>query len=237
MVQMIRKFKVTKKDCVTKDLCKVCLAPADEEVMFEFEPGQFVMLHELDDKGEAVYTRSYSIASAPYESGEDFELGVKAQGKMSNMLFNASEGDVFGVQGPYGMFKMPQDERVVFFSGGVGITPFRSMIREALYTGAQKRLTLFYSGRELSDLMYHNEFKSLAKDSENFTYVPILTREDLDGWKGEKGRLNNEMVKKYVTDFDAGFLMCGPVEMMDHVKEILESNEVDVKIKLRAERY
>ncbi len=205
--------------------------------MFEFESGQFVMLHELGDQGESVYTRSYSIASAPSESLEDFEIGVKAQGRMSNMLFMAEQGDVFGVQGPYGIFKMPKDEKIVFFSGGVGITPFRSMIREELNRESQKQLVLFYSGRALSDLMYHQEFTLLAEENSNFIYIPILTRESIEGWLGERGRLSNEMVAKYVKDFDAGFLMCGPVEMMDHVKEILQKNDVDVKAKLRSERY
>ncbi|MBD3281927.1 hypothetical protein GF391_04250 [Candidatus Uhrbacteria bacterium] len=233
----MRKFKVTKKDCVTEDLCRVWMAPADGEGMFDFKPGQFVMIHEMNEEGQSVYVRSYSIASAPYESSEDFELGVKAQGRMSNLLFGAKSGDVFGVQGPYGMFKMSEDEKVVFFAGGVGITPFRSMIRNALRVESQKRLTLFYSGRTRNDLLYNTEFVSLANEYDNFTYVPILTREDPPEWKGEKGRLSRDMVGKYVEDFDAGYLMCGPVEMMDHVKEILEQNGVDVKIRLRAERY
>ncbi len=237
-VQLIRKFKVVKNDCPTNELCRVWLAPDDGEVMFRFKAGQFVMVHELDEKGESVYVRSYSIASAPLESQDAIELGIKSQGRLSSMLFDAKPGDVFGVQGPFGMFSVPSDKRVVFFSGGVGITPFRSMIRDELLGKLDKQLILFYSGRTLKDLIYHQEFLDLAKVNENFTYVPILTRESLDDWQGETGRFDAVMVKKYLTELsNVGYLMCGPVEMMDKVKEILETNGVDIKTKLRAERY
>jgi ferredoxin-NADP reductase len=237
MLQVIRKFKVTKKECVTDDLCRIWLVPDDGEAMFEFEAGQFVMIHELDEEGKSIYVRSYSLASAPYESGEGIELGVKSQGKMSGMLFDANEGDVFGVQGPFGQFKVPEDEGVVFFAGGVGITPFRSMIREALKNNIGKALTLFYSGRTQKELLYHDELLSLANENDDFIYVPILTREKIEGWLGENNRLDTEMMKKYVKDFGAGYLMCGPNAMMDHVKEILENKGVDTKTKLRSERY
>jgi len=237
MLQVIRKFKVTKKECVTDELCRIWLTPDDGESLFDYVPGQFVMVHELDEDEKSVYVRSYSIASAPSELREEIELGVKSQGKMSGMIFNANERDVFGVQGPYGQFKMPDEEKVVFFAGGVGVTPFRSMIRESLNQKSAKELLLFFSGRTKVDLLYHEEFVNLAEEYDQFTYVPILTRERSEGWIGENGRLDAEMVKRYVDDFNAGYLMCGPVEFMDHVKDILESQGVDVAAKLRSERY
>lgn len=233
----IRRFKIIRKDCVTDELCRVWLAPADNERMFEFKAGQFVMVHELDAEGKSLYVRSYSIASAPYESKDAFELGVKKQGKMSGMLFDAEVGDVFGVQGPYGMFKMPEYKKVVFFSGGVGITPFRAMIRQELHENSGKQLILFYSGKTLKDLIYHEDYLKLAQEDPGFTYVPILTRGEGETWKGERGRLTREMVERHVKDFDAGFLMCGPGPMMDRVKEILEANQVVIKERLRAEQY
>ncbi|MDF1496694.1 MAG: FAD-dependent oxidoreductase [Patescibacteria group bacterium] len=238
MIQSIRKFKVTKNECPTKELCRIWLEPADGEAMFEFKQGQFVMVHELDSEGNSKYVRSYSIASAPSESVAGLELGIKSQGRLSGILFNAKPGDIFGVQGPYGMFSVPEDKKVVFFSGGVGITPFRSMIRAELLKKSDKQLTLFYSGRTIEDLIYHKEFLELAKENPNFIYVPILTREHLEDWDGEYGRFDDDMIKRYVKDFkDASYLMCGPVLMMDHVKEVLESEGVDVKGKLKAERY
>jgi ferredoxin-NADP reductase len=238
MLQVIRKFKVVKNECPTNELCRVWLEPVDGEAMFEFKAGQFVMVHELDSDGKSAYVRSYSIASAPSESDKGLELGIKSQGKMSNMLFSAKPGDEFGLQGPYGMFSLPDNEIVVFFSGGVGITPFRAMIREEMQKKTEKKLILFYSGRTEKDLIYHQEFLEMSKNNENFVYVPILTRDTRSDWEGERGRFDTEMIKKYVSDFtSAGFLMCGPVEMMDHVKNVLETQGVDIKTKLRAERY
>ncbi len=237
MLLNIRRFKVIKKACKTTELCRVWLAPDDGGSVFEFNAGQFVMIHELDEEGKSVYVRSYSIASAPYESKESIEFGVKKQGKMSGMLFDAEVGQTFGIQGPYGMFKMPDHETVVFFSGGVGITPFRAMIRQALHYNSGKKLVLFYSGKTLDDLLYHDDYAQLASEYPDFMYIPILTREEAGDWQGETGRITDAMVKKYLKDFDAGFLMCGPTPMMDRVKEILEANNVNIKERLRAEQY
>lgn len=237
-MQPIRKFKIVSNKCPTNELCRIWLAPADGEGMFSFKAGQFVMVHELDGAGNSVYVRSYSIASAPVESRDGLELGIKSQGKLSSMLFNSKPGELYGVQGPYGMFSAPDDDRIVFFSGGVGITPFRSIVREELLKNTTKKIILFYSGRTLDDLIYHQEFLQLAKGNPNFIYVPILTRETPEGWKWESGRMTKEIIKKYVKDFSGtGFLMCGPVPMMDSIKEILDAEGVDTKAKLRAERY
>jgi len=239
MLLPIRKFKVTKQVCSTDEICRTWLAPDDGLPMFEFEAGQFVMLHELDENSKSVYSRSYSIASAPIESKKEIELGVKKQGRLSSKIFNFKPGEVIGVQGPYGIFTLNKNaKQIVFFAGGIGMTPFRSHIRESLLSNLHQNLVLFYSGRTQDDLVYHLEFKELAKKYSNFVYIPITTRECPANWIGECKRLDSEMLDKYSIDLSISeFMACGPLEFMESIKSILTDKGVDVRSRLRLERY
>jgi len=239
IMQNIRKFKVVKNDHPADNLCRVYLAPDDGELVFEFKPGQFVMIHELDAQGNSVYKKSYSIANAPCEAKENIELGVKAQGKMSQMLFDAKVGDVFGVQGPFGVFTLNSDaKRVVFLAGGVGMSPFRSLIRESLMTKLSQEIVLFYSAPYLKDLIYHDEFMELAEKYSEFKYIPICTRECPEKFIGECKRFGDEMLIKYISDLSIGeYMMCGPESFMESVRTVLQNHGIDVATKLRFERY
>jgi phenol hydroxylase P5 protein len=235
----IKKFVVSRHERITTEICRVWLKPQNQNDMFTFKAGQFITLHDLNEMGESTFFRYYSIASTPNQSKEMIELGVKSQGKMSGKIYNAKIGDVFGVQGPYGAFTLSKNKRTILFAGGVGVTPIKSMINESLQNDSDKELVLFYSGRSLNELVYHEEFWELTGKHSNFKYIPIITREVPRDWMGEAKRLDAEMFTKHVGEVndDTDFIMCGPVEMMDNVKSILENMGVDVKVKLRAERY
>lgn len=235
----IRKFIITRHECPTNEICRIWLKSQKGDDIFDFTAGQFIILHDLNEAGESIFSRSYSIASPPYLSKEMIELGIKSQGKMSGKLYSAKPGDVFGVQGPYGAFKLSDSKHTVLFAGGIGVTPIRSMIFESLKNNPQKELILFYSGRSLNDLIFHKEFKKLSDDNVNFKYIPIITRDIPKDWIYEAQRFDQDMLKKYVKDLndDMDFIMCGPMEMMNSVKKTLEAIGVDVKAKLRAESY
>ncbi|MFA6161335.1 MAG: FAD-binding oxidoreductase [Patescibacteria group bacterium] len=235
----IRPFKIVKKDNPTDDLCRLVLEPADGEPVFSFQAGQFVMVRESNDSGTATYPRAFSIASAPCESASQIELGIKSQGSLSLTLCESSRGDKFNIQGPYGTFTLDKtSDHLVFFAGGVGMTPFRSHVRESLLTELNQQIVLFYSGQNAGDLMYHAEFSELASKYPNFKYIPITTRECAKDWPGECQRLNQEMFDKYVADSSLwDYMMCGPQAMMDNVREMLLARDVDVEARLRFERY
>jgi ferredoxin-NADP reductase len=235
----IRPFKVTQKNVPADDLCRLVLEPTDGEPVFPYTAGQFVMVREANDDGMPTYPRAFSLASAPCESNAAIELGIKAQGTLSSALCACRHGDAFFLQGPYGTFTLNKEaKQIVFFAGGVGMTPFRAHIRESLMTGLNQNLILFYSSGHLGDLMYHQEFIDLAKKYSNFTYVPVVTRELPEGWTGESHRIDGTMMDKYIKDYSVGeFMMCGPVPFMDSVKETLQSKGVDTDKRLRFERY
>lgn len=235
-----RPFRVIQKNMPADDLCRLILEPADGEPVFPFEAGQFVMVREPNNEDSlSTHPRAFSLASAPCESRDKIELGIKAQGSLSGALCASHGGDTFDIQGPYGTFILDKDaKQIVFFAGGVGMTPFRAHIRESLMTGLNQKLILFYSSRYLNDLMYHQEFLELAEQYLNFTYIPVVTRECPANWTGECHRIDADMLDRYVKNYSIGdFMACGPASFMDSVREMLQAKEVDTEKRLRFERY
>ncbi len=141
--------------------------------------------------------------------------------------------------GPYGMFTLREGiSPLVIFAGGVGFTPFRSMVRTICATDSVREVFLFYSNRTRAEIAYEQEFRALAAKHPNFHPIFILTRESLADWDGELRRLDKDMLHKYIPDLEASeYLVCGPNAFMESVRDLLISEGIDVKAKLRKEIF
>lgn len=235
----IRKFRVREHRQETMDTFTLVLEPADGEPMFVFKAGQFIMLHLFNADGTVWAKSAYSMAMAPVESKDHLELGIKITGDFTKRCSSLSKGDEVGVQGPYGMFTLREDTNpLVFFAGGVGVTPLKSMIRSYVLDGGSSDVFLFYSGKTREVLAYEQEFRDLAKAHKNFHPILILTQEAPEGWDGEHERISIDMVKKYVPDAAKGrAFVCGPKPFMDAVRAILAAMGMDVASRLHKETF
>ncbi|MBI4139217.1 hypothetical protein HY479_03650 [Candidatus Uhrbacteria bacterium] len=234
----VRQFRVIENRVEAKETFTLVLEPADDEPMFAFEAGQFVMAHLPSDDGKTK-AKAYSIATAPCESSERFELGIKREGEFTSNLKNLRAGDSVGVQGPYGRFVLKKDAApLVLFAGGIGITPLRSMLREALFTGMTCDIRLFISDRDDVCMAYESELRELAKKYPNFHPIFLFTRNAPNDRPCEACRLTPEIVRREIPDLrGAQFYMCGPKPFMQCVKEILEGLGVDTKSRLKQELF
>jgi ferredoxin-NADP reductase len=239
-VLQIRPFRVQELKWETPDTFTLILVPADAQPMFAFKAGQWIYLHVLKADGTSAGRAAFSVASAPQQSTDRFELGIKVHGNFTKATSQLIPEDMVGVQGPFGVFVLHEDvSPVVIFAGGIGISPFRSMIRKLWHDQSATDVYLFYSNREIEDVAYWEEFEQIAKSWPNFHPIYTLTTEDVPpAWTGEKGRLSSAMIKKYLPDLSRGeFLMCGPLGFMDTVRQILEAEGVDTKTRLRKELF
>ncbi|MEO5927569.1 MAG: FAD-dependent oxidoreductase [Patescibacteria group bacterium] len=235
----IRTFRVVEHRTDAAQTFSLILTPADGEPLFPFKAGQFVMAHLLNPDKTVWAKAAYSLATAPSECTDSIELGIKLHGDFTKRLSDLEVGDEIGIQGPYGAFTLKDDEpRIVFFAGGVGVTPLRSMIREALLTQKNLELVLFYSDKTRGDMAYEAEFRELAAEYPNFRFVPFITRETPEEWDGELTRIERMIVEKYLTDWNVGrYCMCGPDAFMDAIKAMLDEVGVDTKVKLQRESF
>lgn len=235
----VRRFRVVENRKETSETFTLVLEPADGGAMFTFLAGQFIMLHLFNPDGTVWARAAYSIATAPSESTSSFELGIKLHGDFTKRCAALAAGDEVGVQGPYGAFVLkPDTERLVFFAAGIGVTPLRGMIREALLTDKPVDIYLLYSEKSRDRIAYEREFRDLAARHPRFHPIFVLTREQPEGWDGESSRIDAAMVKKYLPNPDKGrYCMCGPAGFMADVKAMLAAEGVDVNTKLQKESF
>jgi len=198
-----------------------------------------VMLQLLNADGSVWAQAAYSIANAPCETKNTIELGIKIEGEFTKRTSTLENGDEVMVRGPYGAFTLKEHEGPsVFFAGGIGVVPIRSMIRELLLCEKKEDIFLFYSCRTHPEMVYEDELRDLATQYSNFYPVFCVTREIDAGWQGECERINIDMVQRYFSELQkAKYYMCGPVPFMDSVHEMLEAEGIDVKGFLHKEKF
>jgi ferredoxin-NADP reductase len=236
----VRPYIVREIKWESVDVYTLRLEPAPGEPMISFLPGQWVYLHLLNPDGSSWGRAAFSIASAPNESKEMIELAIKIEKDFTKRGGHLQPGDKVGIQGPFGVFVLPQNVTpLVMFAGGIGISPLRSMLREAYLRQLPVDITLFYSNRYVEDAVYLEELEDLGNTWPNFHPIFTLTGDDNPSiWKGELGRCDAAMLRRHLSDFTKGeFLMCGPDAFMDQVKVILEGEGVDVKKRLKKELF
>ncbi len=235
-----RPYEVVHNVHLADDTYEIALRPADGQPVPTFVAGQWIGVRLPNEPDPTRKIAAFSIASAPLESKEHLDLGIKAYGERTHLLMQAKPGDRVNVQGPYGAFTLrPGTSRLVFFAGGIGVTPLRSMLRQSLLSKDPRELMLFYSNKTRSATAYEQEFRDLAKTNKNFTFVPILTGETPEGWDGETRRVDTDMMLAHLGGLrpDDEFLMCGPEPFMDAIKQDLLQLGVDVKMRLRKELF
>ncbi|MBN1481852.1 FAD-dependent oxidoreductase [candidate division KSB1 bacterium] len=196
---------------------------------FDYQAGQHVLLKltELlfdDKKGPQ---RTLTLASAPHE--ESLRLATRMTGSgFKRTVFEGANQKV-EIIGPRGNLTRDATRPAVFIAGGIGITPFRSMVLDAAYRQLEQPMTLFYSNQNLARAAFHELFVEIQqKHADIFTYIPTLTSESSgSNWDGERRSLSAAFIEEYVMDWSTStFYICGPPAMVTAVHEILKSKNV-----------
>jgi ferredoxin-NADP reductase len=131
------------------------------------------------------------------------------------------------VDAPYGVFTFLRcdAEDLVFISGGIGITPFLSMLRYMYDEGMDMRVTLLCGNKSEQDIPCREELTKMAEEMASLRVIHVMSRQP--DWPGEKGYIDAEMLRRYVSDLEnSHFFICGPPIMMAMV--IGELKKLDV---------
>ena len=170
---------------------------------FQFRPGQsfdVTLLNppETDAEGN---TRTFSIVSAPFDP--DLMIATRVRDTaFKRVLRNAAPGLEVKIEGPSGSFVLPRkaEKPVVLLAGGIGITPFLSMIRQATHDKAPHQIYLFYSNHRPEDAAFLDLLSEAARQNPNFQSIATMTDMNKSGreWKGETGFINKEMLAKHL---------------------------------------
>jgi ferredoxin-NADP reductase len=184
--------------------------------------------------------RHFTLSTAPTEHGiVQFTTKVRGSGFKETMK-NAASGLGVTLEEPRGKFVLPDDASVpiVFLGGGVGVTPFRSMLRYATDENLPHKILMLYSAQAPDQIVFRREFESMPQENPNIQIVVTVTDPASDGgWKGETGRINADKVHKFVHDVPHSiFYTCGPPPMVQAMEELLKSMNVPAE-RIKIERF
>src|SRR5437660_2985305 len=170
---------------------------------FDFKPGQSADLTlsnppETDAEGN---TRTFSIASPPFENHLMFTTRMRDTA-FKRSLMKVPLGTEVKIDPPTGSFTLHKNsaKAAVFLAGGIGITPFLSVVRQADHDRLPHKLYLFYSNRRPEDAPFLAILEDLEKTNPNFRLVATMTEMARSSreWKGETGLIDGEMVTRHV---------------------------------------
>lgn len=209
---------------------------------FRFVAGQavYVSLPGLERPDASGQVRTFSIASAPGDG--ELEIAIRlTDTSFKRYLTSADIGAAVQVEGPYGDLALHADAHrpAVLLAGGIGVTPFRSMVLDAVNRALPHRLFLFYSNRKPEDAAFIDELRELEKENQQFTLIPTFTEGEAvqQGNAVEHGYITAEMIAKHVGDLAAPiFYVAGPPAMVSAMEGVLKSAGVDQR-NVHAEKF
>lgn len=201
----------------------VMLRPENHKGL-RFQPGQFAWITAWDSPFRD-HEHPFSFSGSASESNL-LSFTIKELGDFTASIKNLSSGQRVYVDGPYGAFSVdrhPHAREFIFIAGGIGITPIMSMLRTLADRGDPRPLTLIFANKTLETATFLEEIEKLPLRL-NLKVVHVLESPP-DGWKGEKGFVNADILERYLPKerVPNGFeiFICGPGPMMDAVEKAL----------------
>jgi ferredoxin-NADP reductase len=203
--------------------------PAD----WTYQAGQFIdiTLHDPPETDAEGDTRGFSISSAPCE--ETIQITTRLRDTaFKRVLQQVPFGTSMKLEGPFGDLRLHHAARpAVLLAGGIGVTPFRSILVERIRCGSLPyRVVLFHANHRPEDAPFADELRDLAAAEPMFTFVPTMTtmQRSKRSWGGEVGRFDAELLHRHLEGFEQPiYYIAGPAGMVQATRAMLVAAEVD----------
>jgi glycine betaine catabolism B len=201
---------------------------------FDFLPGQSVVLQVPWSKPSESFPkqtdamRDMTIAASPTDSDLDFVIR-QGRSDYKKALTDLQPGDEVVIFGPKGKFVFKTSTKpIVMLAGGIGITPFISILRYIKDKNLSQGIVLIYSNPTPERIAFREEITEIKKSQKSrnhkFEIIHTLTEKAPENWNGETGRIDADMIKKYVADLNNKvFYICGSSSMAADIKRIVSN--------------
>ncbi len=216
----------------------------------DYTAGQFAFFDiggvDNDPKGPI---RHFTISSSPTENFIMFTTRMR-DSPFKKRLSILEDGAKVKVRGPEGQFVLHDDysKPAVFLSGGIGVTPFRSMIKYATDKQLPIKIVMFDSNRDPDNILFKKEFDDWTTLNKNLKIIYTVSEDKhsedqstiRNGWKGEYGRINKSMILKYLDNTSLNnsiFYICGPPSMLKAMQSLLQEDLKLSKEKIKIEEF
>jgi ferredoxin-NADP reductase len=191
----------------------------EPEEPIDWQPGQYmhyVLKHEdPDDRGEE---RWFTISSAPFE--KDIMITTRFDGEKTSSfkqaLLKMAPGGTIEAEGPKGSFTLQEGEHHhIFIAGGIGITPFRSMLLQLLHDHQDKAIDLMYANRD-NNFVFGDWLKDLQSKNPSFHLLEFIDK-----------RIEEPDLAEFIGDKSAVYYLSGPRAMVESYEALLEAKAVE----------
>ena len=225
------KTKLTAKEEIAE---KTIEFKFEKPELFEFKAGQHVnfKLPELYYEDKKGPRRTFTIASSPQDRFLKIATRLTGSGFKKTLLEMPNQSELEFI-GPMGNFALDQEYPAVFIAGGIGITPFKSILTSLENVKLKNKIGLFYSNKAMNRAAYYKYFTQYKNSG--FTFIPIFT--DEKDWQGENKRPDINLIKEYNMNLPEFMLyLCGSQKMVQQLTEQL--NNANIKMdRIRAESF
>jgi ferredoxin-NADP reductase len=185
-----------------------------------YKPGQYMFV--TLKQGEKELSKHFSFSSSPTEK-EHIEFTKKFTDHEYSMALKSTKvGDWARIDAPFGQFTFEGEyPKIALLGGGIGITPFMSICKNATEKALNSKITLFYGCRTKNDFTFKKELEELAEKNKNLRLILIVS-ELTSEWKGVTGIINVDKVKQYLPDYKENmFFTCGPPPMVEAMEKLV----------------
>lgn len=228
----MHKYVVSKNQQLTPSTVLLTLRRDPDSKPFLFQVGQYAAISFHRNSGLSP-ARCFSIVSSPTNQNT-LQFSMRIKGRFTTAISQVLVGDKVDVRGPYGSFiyDAQQDKELVFVAGGIGITPFISMLQYAVDTQLQNKITLIYSCRSQDDVPFLEQLENLANRNANLRVIYVVNygiTDKLPDGRAGTGRVGAEILGQAINNQYAGkkYMLCGPPMFMNAVSKILHDSGVD----------
>jgi len=200
---------------------------------FEFKAGQSLDLTIVDPRQTDAEgnTRTFSIASPPFER----ELMVATRLRdtaFKRMLATASPDLRLQIEGPAGDFTLHRNAQraAVLLAGGIGITPFHSMVLDAHHEHRPQDVYLFYANRRPEDAAFLDALGEVAAADPKLRFIPTMSEMEHSQrpWDGEVGTISKELLTRHLSGLQGPiYYVAGPPGMVGSLRDVLLTAGVD----------
>jgi len=185
-----------------------------------YKAGQFFLI--TLKQGDKELSKHFSFSSSPTEK-DHIEFTKKlTDHEYSLALKTAKVGDWARIDAPYGQFTFEGEyPKIALLGGGIGITPFLSICKNATDKALNSKITLFYGCRTENDMAFKEELEELARDNKSLKIIYIINQ-PTEKWEGATGNINAEMIKQLLPDYQENiFFTCGPPPMVEAMENLV----------------
>jgi ferredoxin-NADP reductase len=200
---------------------------------FSFKPGQAIDVILIDPPAaDAQAVRhTFSLVSAPYQ--DELVVATRMRDSAFKRALKALPvGSPARLEGPSGSLVLHSNRArpAVCIAGGIGITPFMSILRQAAHDQLRQQLLLLYSNRRPEDAAFLGELQQLERRNANFRMVATMTEMNKSSrhWDGETGLINENLLQRAAADLATPIhYLAGPPAMVEALRQMLSRAGID----------